>query len=235
MSSPNREALARVATLLGRITSELVFVGGRVAELLVSESSGTRVRPTNDSDAVCEVTTRTEYYRLGERLRAAGFREDRTPGAPICRWRHGDELLDVMPADGDLLGFRNAWYHHAVRGACEIGVLPGIVVRIAPAPVFLATKWDAFVARGSADWLGSHDLEDIVTVVAGRPELPGELQESEGDVREYVADRTRIMLQSGRVEDVVAGALPDARLIPDLVARATKRLEEMSQLGGTRY
>ena len=33
---------------------ELVFVGGRVAELLVSESSGTRVRPTGDSDAVCE-------------------------------------------------------------------------------------------------------------------------------------------------------------------------------------
>ena len=94
MNSPNREALGRVATLLGPITNELVFVGGRVAELLVSEASGTRVRPTGDSDAVCETATRTDYYRLGERLRVAGFREDQTPGAPICRWRHGDDLLD---------------------------------------------------------------------------------------------------------------------------------------------
>jgi hypothetical protein len=72
-----------------------------------------------------------------------------------------------MPADGDLWGFRNAWYHHAVRLACETEVVPAILIRISPAPVFLATKWDAFHDRGEADWYGSHDLEDIVTVAAG--------------------------------------------------------------------
>jgi hypothetical protein len=230
MSSPNREALARVARLLGPIAHELVFVGGRVTELLVSESGGTRVRPTGDSDAVCETATRTDHYRLGERLRLAGFREDQTPGAPICRWRHGDELLDVMPANGDLLGFRNAWYHHAVRLAVTVEVLPGVDIRVAPAPVFLATKWDAFVDRGAGDWFGSHDLEDIVTVVAGRPELLVELRESESDVRAYIAERTRMLLESGRAGDVVAGALPDARLIPNLIPRVLTRLEEMSQL-----
>lgn len=230
MNSPNREALGRVATLLGPITNELVFVGGRVAELLVSEASGTRVRPTGDSDAVCETATRTDYYRLGERLRVAGFREDQTPGAPICRWRHGDDLLDVMPANGDLLGFRNAWYPHAVRLAREIEVVTGVVVRIAPAPVFLATKWDAFRDRGESDWYGSHDLEDIITVAAGRPELLRELRVTDRDVRQYVAAQTRMLLESARAEDVVAGALPDARLIPDLVPRVLARLEEISQV-----
>ena len=112
-------------------------------------------------------------------------------------------------------------------------MVPGVVVRIASAPVFLATKWDAFHDRGGADWHGSHDLEDIVTVVAGRPELPGELRQSEGDVREYVANQSRLLLQSDRLEDVVAGALPDARLIPDLVARVITRLEEIGRLGET--
>ena len=233
MSSPNREALARVARLLGPITNELVFVGGRVAELLVSESSGTRVRPTRDTDAVCETATRTDYFRLGERLRVAGFREDRTPGAPICRWRHGDELLDVMPADGDLLGFRNAWYHHAVRLGVTVEVLPGADVRVAPAPVFLATKWDAFGDRGAHDWYGSHDLEDIVTVVAGRPELLVELRESEREIRAYIAERTRMLLESGRAADVVAGALPDARSIPNLIPRVLTRLAEMSRLASS--
>jgi hypothetical protein len=181
VTSPNRDALVRVARLLGPLTSELVFVGGRVAELLVSEPGSTRVRPTDDSDAVCEVASRTEYHRLGEL----------------------------------------AW---------EIDVVPGVVVRIASAPVFLATKWDVFNDRAAGDWRGSHDIEDIITIVAGRPELLAELQAGESDVRDYVANQTGVLLEAGIVGDVVAGALPDARLIPNLVTRVIERLEAIGQL-----
>lgn len=230
MSSPNREALVRVARLLGAIADELVFVGGRVAELLVSEPGSTRVRPTDDSDAVSEVATLTGYYRLGERLRAAGFTEDATPGAPICRWRHRDDLLDVLTVEGGVLGFQNAWYGHAVRRASRVELAPGVVIRICPAPVFVATKWDAFNDRGGQDWRGSHDIEDIITVVAGRPELVDELRAAESDVRRFVAEQTGVLLETGVVDDVVAGALPDARLIPDLVTRVMERLEAIGRL-----
>ncbi len=230
MSSPNREALTRIARLLGPLTQEFVFVGGRVAELLVSEPGSTRVRPTGDSDVVCEVATLSEYYRLGERLRAAGFKEDQRPGAPICRWRHGDELLDVMPANGKVLGFQNAWYHHAIRGAKDVTLTANLTIRVATAPVFLATKWDAFHERGAGDWRGSHDIEDIVTIVAGRPELLEEVRSAEEDVRDYVASQARVLLETGIALDVVAGALPDARLIPDLVTRLIGRLEAISRL-----
>jgi len=230
MSSPNRDALVRIAGILGAMTGELVFVGGRVTELLVTEPGTTRVRPTDDSDAICQVATRTEYHHFGERLRAVGFREDQTPGAPICRWRHAEDVLDVMSVDGDLLGFRNNWYPHAVRLASDFEVAPGVVIRIAPAPVFLATKWDAFNDRGAGDWYGSHDIEDIVTVVAGRPELLDELVETAGEVRQYVARHARTLLASGLAEGVVAGALPDARLIPHLVDRTLERFETISRL-----
>jgi len=230
MSSANRDALVRVAQLLGPLTNELVFVGGRVAELLVSVPGSTRVRPTDDSDAVCKVTSRPEYFRLGERLRVAGFREDQTPGAPICRWRHGAEVLDVMPAGGEVFGFQNAWYHHALRLSGNFELVPGVTIRIVPAPVFLATKWDAFNGRGAGDWYGSHDLLDIIAIVAGRPELLDELKATEGDVRQFVAVSTGALLDSGMAEDVVAGALPDARQIPALLPRVTARLEAISQL-----
>jgi hypothetical protein len=216
--------------LLGPIAEELVFVGGRVAELLVTEPGRTRVRPTDDSDAICEVATRTAYFELGERLRTAGFREDQSPGAPICRWRHGDEMLDVMPSDGSLLGFRNAWYEHALRGAIRVGISEDVTVRMAPPPVFIATKFAAFNDRGACDWYGSHDIEDIIAVVAARPELLEELHVSDEDVRRYVGGQVRALLESGLAEDVVAGALPDSRLVPTLVATTMRRLEMIAQL-----
>jgi hypothetical protein len=40
---------------------------------------------------------------------------------------------------------------------------------------FVATKFEAFHGRGNNDHLASHDLEDIITVVDGRPELMGNL------------------------------------------------------------
>ena len=147
MSSPNREALARLVGKLGTLVQELVFVGGRVAELLVTDPGATRVRPTNDSDAEVEVTGKTGYYRFGDRLRERGFAEDKSPGAPLCRWRSEDDVLDILPVDGSVLGFRNAWYGHVRRDSKQYELQPGMTVSIASAPAFVATKWDAFHDR----------------------------------------------------------------------------------------
>jgi hypothetical protein len=147
VSSPNRDALARAAKTLGPLAAELVFVGGRVAELLVTDPAGTRVRPTLDSDAVVEVTGKVGYHQFGERLKHRGFVEDDRSGSPVCRWRCGNDVLDVMPADGSVLGFRNAWYGVALDTAVQYVLEPGVTIRIAAAPAFLATKWDAFHDR----------------------------------------------------------------------------------------
>ena len=44
------------------------------------------------------------------------------------------------------------------------------------APYFLATKVDAFLNRGEGDYYGSHDLEDLIVVVDGRPEIVDEVR-----------------------------------------------------------
>ena len=87
----------------------------------------------------------------------------------------------------------------------------------------MATKWDAFVDRGHDDYLGSHDLEDIITVVAGRPELGAELDSTDPDIRVWLAARATEFLAHDLADYAIQGALPDAVTIPGLldIVRAT--------------
>jgi len=169
-----------------------------------------------------------------ERLRGLGFVEDSSPGAPVCRWRLGWDRVDVMPADGEILGFKNRWYDYGIRTAQAYELLRGLTIRIVTAPVFIATKWEAFADRGDGDWYGSHDVEDIVAVVAGRPELGGETKSSEHGLRAYVARGIVAFLASGVADDVIAGALPDARAIAGLVTEVRGRFEALVELASRR-
>ena len=83
----------------------------------------------------------------------------------------GGALLDVMPTDRAVLGFGNRWYEEAVRSAFQYILPSGTPILLITAPVFIATKLEAFADRGAGDFLASHDLEDITTVVPIRMTL----------------------------------------------------------------
>ena len=80
-----------------------------------------------------------------------------------------------MPTREDILGFSNRWYALAIETA-ETRTVAGLQVRIVTPALFVATKLEAFRGRGRGDMVTSHDLEDIVTVVDGRPELVNEIE-----------------------------------------------------------
>ena len=107
MSDPNLELLETAVRLLEPLPGELVFVGGCATGLLISDPASGGMRATKDVDAIAEIASYPEYAALSERLRALGLREDHTEGAPICRWRHEDLILDVMPTDERILGVSN--------------------------------------------------------------------------------------------------------------------------------
>jgi hypothetical protein len=86
MTDPSLLRVATVARRLGELRDGVVFVGGAVLPLLLTDPAAGAPRPTDDVDLAVELTTLLEYHRLGDRLRALGFREDDAPGAPICRW-----------------------------------------------------------------------------------------------------------------------------------------------------
>lgn len=227
----NLPLLERIARQMKPLLGEVVFVGGAVTELFFTAPAAARVRITRDADVICEVAGRVEYRRLGERLRALGFSEDSTPGAPLCRWRSAAGILDVMPIDEAILGFSNRWYEYALRTARSVSLPDDLAIRTVAPTVFLATKLAAFEGRGGGDLLGSHDIEDVVSVIAARREIVDEMREEASELRRWVAERIRRYLIDARdAEDAVVGSLPDARILPELVPRTRERLSALARL-----
>lgn len=78
-------------------------------------------------------------------------------------------------------------------------------------PYFVAAKLEAFTQRGNRDFLGSHDLEDVLAVVDGRAELVDELRAGPHDVRDYVSEQVATLLTEARFHDALPGHLaPDS-------------------------
>jgi hypothetical protein len=75
------------------------------------------------------------------------------------------------------------------------------------APVFVATKFEAHANRGAGDLLASHDLEDIVNVIDGRPGLMNEIAESPNELREYLAVRCGELLATPLFADYLPGLI----------------------------
>jgi hypothetical protein len=133
---------------------------------------------------------------------------DRSPDAPICRWVAGRLQLDVMPTDPTVLGFSNRWYPLAVETA-RAYILPGAArIQLIKAPGFVATKLEAFRDRGRGDFVASHDLEDIVTVIDGRPELESEVVASAEALRAYLRDVLGPLFANDQFLVALAGHLP---------------------------
>jgi len=173
-NDPNVVMVELVAARLGALRERMVFVGGCAAGLLVTDPALPAIRATEDVDVVVEVATLAAYHRLEKEVSRAGFERDQREGAPVCRWRLRETVLDLMPSDKAILGFANRWYPLAVRTAQRAALPSGAGIRLVRAPVFVATKLDAFRDRGGGDFLMSHDLGDALAVVDGREELIGE-------------------------------------------------------------
>ncbi len=207
-------ALRKVARALGPLNDEAVFVGGVASGLLITDPGAAITRPTDDVDLIIEVSSTLVYQtELSERLRQRGFGEDRREGAPICRWLLGPLAVDIMPVRSEVLGFSNAWHEHARRTA-KVIALPSDAdgpcsLQVISAPAFLATKLTAWRSRGTGDLLHS-DIEDIVAVVDGRPELLAEVEADSRELREFVAGEIDSLFGAGLNEQLAGHLHGDA-------------------------
>jgi hypothetical protein len=217
-------AARRLRPLLG----ELVFVGGTVTGLLITDEAAACPRPTLDVDAIAEITSYAEYAAFGDRLRALGFREDTSEDAPLCRWVHRGTILDVMPLDEKVLGFSNRWYRAAMKSAAVRRLADDLEIRVVTAPYYVATKLAAFKGRGKGDLFGSRDLEDLISVVDGRAELVAELKSGAADLRAYVRAGIRALLAMPGFSDALPGyLLPDAPS-QSRIGIVLRRLEQLA-------
>ena len=208
MNNPNLELLRQMARKLEPLLDQVVFLGGCVTGLLLTDPASPPVRSTTDVDVMAEIASRVDYYQLAEQLRTMGFREHMADGVPICRWIVDGMELDIMPTSPDILGFSNRWYPEAMQHAISYKLDEALTIRVITAPYFLATKLEAFHGRGNGDYLFSHDLEDFITVIDGRPELLAEVTAAPSALRDYLAGEVQQLLAKPVFLDALPGYLP---------------------------
>ena len=130
-----------------------------------------------------------------------------------------------------ILGFSNRWYREAIRTAREIELRTSLSIRLVTAPYFLATKYDAFLGRGRGDYLASHDFEDLMAVIDGRPELEDEVRAAEPLLREHLAAVIRKTIADERFRSALGGFVIEGGGSPDRAAELLARLERLTLVG----
>lgn len=146
--SAHVERIALVARQLAKLETEVVFTGGAIVGLLVTDSAAPDVRPTDDVDVIVGIAKFSDYASLQENVRTLGFKHDMD--GPNCR----------------------------------------------------------FILRG--DPVASHDLEDIIAVIDGRPELGVEIKETDASVSDYICECfARLLDNPAFVDSIAMNLLPD--------------------------
>jgi hypothetical protein len=226
-------ALRTVAARLGPLREEVVFVGGMIRGLLITDLGAPPARPTDDIDVIAAIGSQVEYYALAERLRQLGFREDHSEGAPLCRWLIDGLTVDVMPDHPNVLGFSNHWYPSA-RATAQwhvIGDGDANRIRVVDAPHFVATKLESFRGRGDGD-LYHHDMEDIIAIIDGRAEFLDEVTDSPEDVRAFIASQTSALMRDDSFREALPGHLPGDKASQARLPLVEERLRAIAALTG---
>lgn len=204
----NLDQLRLAAIELRPLLDKVVFLGGCTTGVFITDPAAADIRPTKDVDVIVEVAGRAEYHALEKKLRALGFNQPMEEDDPICRWRKGMVIVDVMPTDPAILGFGNRWYPHAIETAELLDIGKQLEIRVVTPPMFVATKIEAFEGRGRGDFYGSHDLEDIIAVIDGRETLTEEIRNTGAEITSYIAAHFKRYMEIADFRNALPGFIP---------------------------
>lgn len=194
---PNIDSVEMAAHALGPLLDELVLVGGCAVGLLITDNARPPVRATIDVDLLTEVAPLSSYYEFCDKLKARGFREC---AEVICRWQLNGLKIDVMPTEEGVLNFTNSWYAEAARTAITHTLPSGSRICVINGAIFLASKFESFRSRGNGDYM-HHDMEDIVNILDGRPEIVEDVRAASDQAKEFLADEFEAILSDPTFDD----------------------------------
>lgn len=178
---------------LAELRDEVVFVGG-AAVSLYADREVQEPRPTDDIDVIVEVVSYNERAALDEKLRARGFINDVDSGI-VCRYNIHGLTVDILPTNDPSIGFNNRWYEEGFKASEQFKIDDRHIIRILPAPYFIATKLEAFNDRGRGDGRTSQDFEDIVFLLEQRSSLFMEMEGSDEELKDYLkTEFTKLMV-----------------------------------------
>ncbi|WP_367186025.1 hypothetical protein [Mesorhizobium escarrei] len=143
--------------------------------------------------------------------------------------RLGDLKVDFMPDDAGILGFSNRWYAKGIETSVDHALTDGLTIkRLAPA-LFVATKLEAYLGRGEGDLFTSRDMEDILLIIDGRPEIVDEVLGADAEIRDFIAEQFTALLEDADFEYFLEGNVRGPAGRSDIVRN---RFVAISQGGG---
>ena len=215
--------LKAVANILSEYRESIVFVGGATVSLYAARPELTSIRVTDDVDIVVELITTADFYLLQDKLLSLGFQHDSS--APIIsRFLYQGLKVDFMPTEPSILGFTNRWYKEGVQRKEKVVLDERTEIFIFSAPYFLASKMEAFLARGKGDFFASHDLEDIVYVLDHRSSVQEEILAAPDSVKGYLTMHFSALKNNARFKEALYGHVQQQNVV-DRVSRILNLLD----------
>lgn len=145
-----------------------------------------------------------------------------------------DTLVDVMPTSQDVLGFSNQWYDVALESATGRELEGDISIPVVAGPPFVGAKIEAFQNRGEEDYYASSDLEDIVTILNGRPEIVDEVNRTSDRLHTYVARTFKRWLEHVGFKNALPGHLQRVETSTERTRIIKNRMREIIQQSESR-
>ncbi|HAU1212491.1 TPA: hypothetical protein F8R83_03190 [Legionella pneumophila] len=216
-----------VARKLGNLNDEIVYLGGCTTALFITDPLSLDVRSTLDVDCIIDVISLVQYQKFEKQLKEKGFYRSMNDDV-ICRWHFDDIILDVMPTDEKILGWGNYWYKEAMNHAISHQITEDLCIKSVTAPYFLATKIEAFKSRGNNDFLGSHDFEDIITVIAGCVEIGKEVQASNDNLKKHLQSVFCELLENDQFIQSLPGHVSDGPVTIQRVQTVIERIKKIT-------
>ena len=205
----NLERLQKVADGLDELNEQVVYVGGTLPGLYVTDTAAPEPRATLDVDCIVDYGTQAERELFEKWLRTKHFLEDQGEDAVICRWNYEGELVDIMPTNERFYGFTNKWYKQGMRSKKVYRLPNGREINILSLVTFVATKLEALASRGSDDLRGEKDFEDIVYILDCCPEFVMLLKKEDNqEMKEFVTSQILILAARPNIHEEIGCALP---------------------------
>lgn len=227
--NPHLEMLDEACLRLGELADEFVFIGGLVVSTMVTISGAAAPRETKDVDVIAAVTNRLEYHEIERAMGALGFSHDLQEPV-ICRFFGFGMIVDVIPTKQDIFGFSNTWIGDSFVHSFVYVLPSGRKIRVPEPPYFIALKLEAMSGRGNGDLFFSHDFEDIVAVINGRPEIVEEIRTLNGPMKIYILDQFQVVLEIPDCFEAIEGHLASMSGSYDRATQVYERIKTIAEL-----
>jgi len=201
----NKEIIKKVASALGDLNDEVIYVGGATVSLYINDPAADDVRPTKDIDISLQILSIPQLEEVRQLLIEKGFTQSADLGV-ICRFQLDDVLVDVMSTKAVGWAPANPWFSEGFEKK-ETVFIDGYNIRIMPLPYFVASKFSAFKDRGGNDPRLSKDLEDITYVLDNRTDWHEVLANSSKEVKDFLKTCLQEILESAQLQEAMQGFL----------------------------